>query len=72
MSRDEVKSGCPTDKAGPRQNQSEFDLVKETVGLGRVRQGRTKDIVWQNRVKETIGLGRVRQGRTKDTAWQDE
>lgn len=67
-----MKSGCPTDKAGPRQNQSEFGLVKETVGLGRVWQGRTGDIVWQNRVKETIGLGRVRQGRTKDTAWQDE
>lgn len=67
-----MKSGCPTDKAGPRQSQSEYGLVKETVGSGRVRQGRTKDIVWQDRVKETIGLGRVRQGRTKDTVRQGE
>lgn len=40
MSRDEVKSGCPTDKAGPRQNQSEYGLVKEAVGLGRVIKAR--------------------------------
>ena len=63
MSRDEVKSGCPTDKAGPRQNQSEYGLVKEAVGLGRVikaRQNKGYRMAEWGKGDDRVGQGKAR------------